>query len=174
METITNINDLYRTGVISKSLKSDGIDGVIYGVERQILTPVLSKMLYDAFIIQKKNNNITKPYKYLLDNFIIFAVAHRVKGDLMIDLTFNLKTQGIAQNASDKIYTMSLKDVQELERMCKEESKWYLDEMVNYIEANIELYPEFRVAFNKSDIITSIDKYKSPLHGCGRRKRGCL
>lgn len=163
MKTINTYDNLRKTGVIDDSVKSYVTEGLIYNIERQVLTPVLSKKLYQEFMKQNINRNYLPEYKLLLDDYIQYAVAYRLKSELMVELTFNLKTSGVQQNALDKTSTISLKDVKELQANYIEKSQWYLAEMVSYIEANIDDYPQFRVVETPADIVTSVDKYKCPI-----------
>lgn len=169
MKTLNNYENLRKTGIINESVKAYCTEGLIYNIERQVLTPVLSKKLYIEFMKQLANNNILPYYKELLNDYIQYAVAYRLKSELMVELTFNLKTSGVAQNNLDKTSTISLKDVKELQAQYIEKAQWYLSEMLKYINSNIEMFPEFNVCEKPSDIVTSVDKYKCPIFTKKRR-----
>lgn len=171
MKTICKLEDLKKTGVIGDNIKSYCTDGVIYNIERQVLTPVLSKKLYEQLMIQLANNNVTPLYAKLIDEYILYAVAYRLKSELMIELSFDLKSSGVSQNTSERTSIITLKDVKELQSNYIEKSKWYMDEMTTYILSNEVLFPEYMVAETPDDIVVSIDKYKCPINF--RHRKGC-
>lgn len=162
MKTLCNLEIIKKMGIIDKNLVNNITEQVLYMIEAQVLQPVLSKKLYEQLMLQKENGQYLEQYQYLLDNFIIYAVAHRLKAELMVDTTFELKRAGVSQNALEKTNTISLKDVKELMNMSITTSNWWLEQMVSYIECNCGMYPEYKVIEQCCDEIPSRDKIKVP------------
>ena len=141
METLLNIEDIKQTNILDNTIKNNVSIHVLYAIERQVLIPKIGQELYNQLLLQKRDHYQQPQYKTLVFDYILFAVAYRLKAELMMDLTFQLKSSGVAQNTSERITNLSISDIQTLQQMSKKESEWFIEEMINYVKANKDIFP---------------------------------
>jgi hypothetical protein len=110
-----------------------------------------------------ETGDINKPdynnYKLLLDDYITNYLKFKVLSEITIPLAYKYRNAGVVQTTTDKVVNTSLKDAQMVQSHYELRANFYAERLTKYLCVNNDLYPEYGIKNNGSDIMANPDAY---------------
>ncbi len=151
---IVDYNDLKNLGFIDENISEKKSNIIIKSIQDIHLQTALSTQLYKELIEQCNNGQLLPHYQYLIDEFIIFAVGHYVKSELMLENTYKLRNNSVTKTFDSNSDYSALNEVKFLQQESNNKAEWYVNRMIKFIKDNLHLFPEYNVIINNnSDIV---------------------
>lgn len=126
---------------------------------QQLIGSQLLNKLYDLISTNKIAEE--KNYKTLLDDYITQYLKYKVLSEVVIPLAYKYRNAGIVQTTNDNVQSTTLRDAQLVQNHYEMRATFYAERMSSYLDANADLFPEYRSKVTNADIMADPDAYKT-------------
>jgi hypothetical protein len=148
---ITNINNVLMTnadtlktlGYLTAELDESRVPVTIKFLQDTKIQSVLGTQLFNLMLTQIESGIVETRLVNLLDSFIVSAIGYFIEAELTIPTSFKLRNKGVIASSDDKVADIDLKTIQYTIDWYNNRGEAYLANLVHYIDANTNIYPEW-------------------------------
>jgi len=142
----------------------------ICAVQDLYVHPILGDTLYYKLKADKKASTLSGIYLDLVNNYILDILIYGVMADYVIDSTYQNYTKGVTKKRDDFADSTSYDELEKISDRHKNKMDSYLQRLVNYLQNNKTLFPEYTT--ESTDVNASTNTY-SPSIYLKDDKKGC-
>jgi hypothetical protein len=132
--------------------------------------PILGDTLYYKLKADKKASTLSGIYLDLVNNYILDILIYGVMADYVIDSTYQNYTKGVTKKRDDFADSTSYDELEKISDRHKNKMDSYLQRLVNYLQNNKTLFPEYTT--ESTDVNATTNTY-SPSIYLKDDKKGC-
>lgn len=147
IKTFTTAND---------NISGDYILPAIYFAQRQYLEEVLGtalvRKLQTLVADGEVSLDINKPYKELLDEYVLDYLAFTALSEIVVNTSFKINNFGASRTEDDKQYGVSFSEVYKLRDYYKNKADYLQYRMQRFLLANYNKYPELTTYKSIADL----------------------
>jgi hypothetical protein len=142
----------------------------ICAVQDLYVHPILGDTLYYKLKADKKASTLSGIYLDLVNNYILDILIYGVMADYVIDSTYQNYTKGVTKKRDDFADSTSYDELEKISDRHKNKMDSYLQRLVNYLQNNKTLFPEYTT--ESTDVNATTNTY-SPSIYLKDDKKGC-
>lgn len=154
-------NTLKTESYINDNMDSAMILPSIMTAQDMHLQPLIGTNLYNKLIEMVQNQEVTGPYKMLMDKYIRPFLIYAVMMDIQIPLAFKNRNAGVIQTNNEYSNNSYMKDVQTLKSYYESKMNFYGLRMTDWLCANSEHIPEYKIRNDRSEMMSDPDNYNT-------------
>ena len=128
---------------------------------QQLLGSYLIDKLYELIATNKINDNEFVSYKTLIDDYINNYLKYKVLAEITIPLAYKYRSSGVIQSTGDHYNNSTLRDATMVQNHYETRATFYAQRLTKYLNANVDLFPEYRSTRDQSDMKANPDAYQT-------------
>lgn len=147
---LVTTNALKSFGVFDTNINEHTVLPIIKYVQDEVVHNVIGTQLYEKLLdlINTDTVNVVNNecYKELLDGYLFYIMAWKVKAHLQLDIHEKTRNAGSVRVSDDRVYPNSYQDVQKIADQYHERGNKYLIELGKYLRCQCAngCFPELR------------------------------
>lgn len=147
-QLLISINDIKNAGILDKNIDETVALAAANRVQDRIIRDLLGSRLYESLISMIIDESIyteeNEKYKELLDGYIFYIMAYRIKGELALDLNEKVRNFGVGRTSDDRVYPNSFQDLQQVRREYYDIADGYIVDLASLLKCHCNCFPELR------------------------------
>ena len=147
--------------ILSDNLGAEYIGPAIETSQDIYLQQAIGTMLLDKLYDIVTNNTVEEPYKTLLDDYIAPYLKYKVLAEITIPLAYKYRNAGVVQSTGDHYQQSTLRDATMVQNHYETRATFYHQRLSQYLNANSNLFPEYRDMRDSADMMADSESYKT-------------
>lgn len=128
---------------------------------QQLIGTMLLDKLYNLIDTNTINNDENAHYKTLIDDYITNYLKYKVLSEIVIPLAYKYRNAGIVQTTGDHYNNSPMKDAVLVQNHYELRANFYAQRLTQYLNANADLFPEYRNKRDNTDMMANRDSYQT-------------
>ena len=164
---------LVKNTPIRGTVNEDMVDSILPIAQDKNIEPLLGTTLYRKLTTDIENTlSLSGDYKTLMDDYIAPALVLYATVELIPYMTFSFSNKGLVEQSSDTSEPIEDEKILRISRQTLSSAEWYGERLVDYLCANLDLFPEYRnPESDEDDLQPSRTAYESPFFIPNRSRR---
>lgn len=147
--------------VLNDNVGSEFIGPAIETSQDIYLQQAIGSELLDKLYELVELDKIEGHYKTLLDDYITQFLKYKVLAEIVIPLSYKYRNAGIVQSMGDHYQQSAMRDAVAVQNHYEARANFYHERMTKYLNANSNLFPEYRSTRDGADMMADSDSYKT-------------
>lgn len=148
--TYLSVEDLNELTSISQNIDVNYLNPYIKSSEAMFVSPVLGTALDTELKSAITGNTLTGNNYTLVQYYIKPLSAYSSFLSALPFLSMKLTSKGVQRQSSDSSQIASIEELNYLRQSIKDTQSFYKDQLVDYLEANQSIYPNYRTNCNNN------------------------
>lgn len=134
----------------------------ICAVQDLYVHPILGDTLYYKLKADKKASTLAGVYLNLVNDYILDILIYGVMADYVIDSTYQNYTKGVTKKRDEFADSTSYDELEKISDRHKNKMDSYLQRLVNYLQNNKTLFPEYTT--ESTDVNATTNTYSPSIY----------
>lgn len=147
--------------ILNDNVGSEYIGPAIETSQDIYLQQLIGSELLDKLYKDITDGTITSPYTTLIDDYITNYLKYKVLAEITIPLAYKYRNSGLVQANGDHYQQSALRDATLVQNHYELRATFYAERLTKYLNANSNLFPEYRSTRDSADIMANSDSYKT-------------
>ena len=128
---------------------------------QEAIGSVLLDKIYNLIDTNNIKDDNNARYKTLLDDYITPFLKFKVLAEIVIPISYKYRNSGVVQSTGDHYQQSQMKDAVLVQSYYDTRATFYHQRLTSYLNANADLFPEYRNVRDSADIRANSDSYKT-------------
>lgn len=125
------------------------------------LQQIIGTELFDKLCDMVANGEVDDPYKTLIDKYVTNYLKYKVLSEITLPLAYKYRNSGVVQTTGDHYNNSTLRDATMVQNHYELRATFYAQRLTQYLNANSNLFPEYRSTRDGADMMANKDAYQT-------------